>query len=135
MDSKVLIIIGLSGSGKSMYSEKLSDTYEIHDDFIFNFSNGEVINSIRNNIKVCLNDPRLCDITIFNRYIKKILKYVSKDDIKLILYENNIDLCAKNIIRRGDYFLTKYNLKHLSNLYDVNYYISYNHDILQIYTE
>ena len=37
MDTKVIIVIGLPGSGKTTYSEKLSDVYEIHDDFITNF--------------------------------------------------------------------------------------------------
>nr|QBK90313.1 MAG: AAA domain protein [Pithovirus LCPAC102] len=132
-ESKVVIIIGLPGSGKTTYSKTLSDTYEIHDDFIFNFFNGEVIKSIRNNRKVCLNDPRLCNISVFCKYMKKILKYISTDDIKLILYENDIEKCRNNIIRRGDYGNIEYNLNDFSSAYDINYYISYNHDIFSVY--
>lgn len=51
MDTKVIIVIGLPGSGKTTYSEKLSDVYEIHDDFITNFFDWDMIRSLQiNNI-------------------------------------------------------------------------------------
>lgn len=130
---KVIIIIGLPGSGKSMYSKTLSYEYEIYDDFIFNFFDGKVINSLKTNNKICLIDPRLCIINVFNKYIKKILKYVSKNDIKLILYENNINSCINNIKIRGNYNIVKDNLENFSNLYNINYYISYKHIIFTVY--
>ena len=74
--------------------------YVIFDDFVTKFFNGLVIKNIKLNNKVCLIDPRLCDIDIFNRYLNELLKYVELDKIKIIAFENDKETCLINIVKR-----------------------------------
>ena len=83
-------IIGHSGCGKTTYVNSCYNKNDIYtDDFIFNFFNGVLINRIRNLDKsdvIYINDPRLCNIIIFNKYINILKK--ENHEIKLILFEN-----------------------------------------------
>jgi|694.fasta_scaffold18022_3 GTPase SAR1 family protein len=108
----IIIVIGLSGSGKTTYvNEHYNKNDDYTDDFIFNFFNGILINRIRKLKKsddIYINDPRLCNITIFNKYIKILEKENHK--IKLVLFKN------KN--------------KDLYNYYNINNYTSLGYDFL-----
>lgn len=133
MEPLVIIIIGLPCSGKSILSNDYNSDYKIYDDFIFEYFNGKLINDIKNGIKVCINDPRLCNITIFNRYINDIIKFVSKDKIKLILYKNEKNKCIKNMNNRKDNKQVDKMIEYLSNIYDPNNYKDYNSEIINVY--
>jgi hypothetical protein len=127
----MLIIIGLAGSGKTTYFHKnLSDKYELYDDFISNFFDGEIIEKINENI--CLIDPRLCDIEIFKKYMKEIEKFIDKSQIKLLLFENNPEKCLINSQFRKNKNVSKM-IEIYSKKYDLNNYQDYNYEILKVY--
>jgi predicted kinase len=112
---KILIIIGLPGSGKTNLVNNITNNitdnitdnitnnitdYIIFDDFISLFYTGEIIKSIKSGKNICLIDPRLCMYEIFKKYIEIIQKYDT--DIFLILFENNPSQCLKNVNKRCD---------------------------------
>ena len=101
MDHKLIIIIGLPGSGKTTYMTTL-DTYVIFDDFLDQFFNGRVISAIKNKENVCIADPRLCLFDVFTRIIDELERYIDRTNIKLIQFENNPELCVENISLRND---------------------------------
>lgn len=133
MEPLVIIIIGLPCSGKTTISNYYKSEYKIYDDFIFEYFNGKLINDISNGIKVCINDPRLCNINLFNRYIKDINKFVSKDRIKLILFKNDKNQCIKNMNNRKDNRQVEKMINHLSTTYNVNHYKDYIYEIINVY--
>ncbi len=127
----MLIIIGLAGSGKTTYFNKnLSNTYELYDDFISNFFNGEIIEKI--NEEICLIDPRLCDFELFKKIMIEIEKYIDKSQIKLILFENNPEKCLINAQKRKGKNVAKM-IEIYSKKYDLNNYKEYNHEIIKVY--
>lgn len=124
----MMIIIGLAGSGKtSYYHEKLSNDYELYDDFISNPFDIEEIND-----RMCLIDPRLCDFKIFQDIMSNIEKYIDKTKINLILFENNPEKCLINSKNR----LNK-NVENMINIYSKKYkltnYYNYNYEIVKVF--
>lgn len=124
----MMIIIGLAGSGKtSYYHEKLSNDYELYDDFISNPFDIEEIND-----RMCLIDPRLCDFKIFQDIMSDIEKYIDKTKINLILFENNPEKCLINSKNR----LNK-NVENMINIYSKKYkltnYYNYNYKIVKVF--
>lgn len=99
MDYQVIMVIGLPASGKSTYIKHLQN-YLLCDDFITTFFNGEVLKKISEGHKVCLSDPRLCMMRVFEDVIRKIKPYTPT--IKLILFENNPEKCIINSRTRND---------------------------------
>jgi hypothetical protein len=127
----MLIIIGLAGSGKTSYFHKnLSNKYELFDDFISNFFNGEIIEKI--NEELCLIDPRLCDYNLFKKIMIEIEKFINKSQIKLILFENNPEKCLINSQKRNKKNVSKM-IEIYSKKYDLNNYLDYNHEIIKVY--
>ena len=92
----LVIIIGLPGSGKTYLAQTEFTNYTIFDDFLSQFYNGQVIQALQQRKNVCLTDPRLCNPITFNRIMGQILQHTTKDNIRLILFENRPDLCAIN---------------------------------------
>jgi hypothetical protein len=126
----IIIIIGLPASGKTTYfknNKKLFKDYIFHDDFISNFFNGELINDINSGNNVCICDPRLCNIQIFNKYIN----IIKDNKIKLLLFENNKEKCLINAKSRNKKVYKTIEL--LSEIYDINNYKNYDYDIIQVY--
>lgn len=101
MDHPVLIVIGLPGSGKTTWAKQL-DGYEMYDDFITTYHNGKLLQALEAGKKVCMTDPRLCNPFTFKMYINVFLRIVKKDDIGLIVFENEPMICAENVMRRND---------------------------------
>lgn len=127
----MLIIIGLAGSGKTTYfQQNLSNKYELFDDFISNFFNGEIIEKI--NEEICLIDPRLCDFEIFKNIMIEIEKYIDRSRIKLMLFENNPEQCLINSQMRKKKNVEKM-IEIYSKKYDLNNYRDYDYEILKVY--
>lgn len=133
MNKKVIIIIGLPGSGKTTLAKKFKD-YLIFDDFIGNFYNGDVIYKLKSKSKICLIDPRLCIYSIFLKYFNVILKYVSKEKIQIIIFENDPKKCLINLRKRRFDTNIQNIINNYSHVYSLKNYIKFNPIILPIYT-
>lgn len=129
----LLIIIGLPGSGKTTYAHNQLESYLIFDDCLTHFYNGKAMMAIEFGLDACLIDPRFCDFNVFKRYLKRILKIIDKEQIKLILYQNQPEICLNNIADRSDYDTLKPTLLTLSAVYDLDNYLDYNHEIKEVY--
>lgn len=132
---KLLILIGLPGSGKTTYfNEQLKDKYKFYDDFISDIINGELIDDIKKKkFDICVADPRLCNFQTFLRVINIFLQIVDKSDISLILFENNKDKCICNSEKRSSKFVKK-SIEFNSLIYNLDNYNDYNHQIIEIRT-
>lgn len=145
---KIIIIIGLPGSGKTFLSkiiekrftsveehekrnmslEERIDTESIYrernvsryDDFLFEYWNGELITDIKNNKKVVINDPRLCYFKTFKRYIMEFEKYINRNNILLILFKNKPEVCFYNVDKQKN--ITKKYMYQISSEYDIEKY-------------
>lgn len=101
MDHQVLVVVGLPGSGKSTWAKQLNG-YEIYDDFITTYHDGKLLKALEAGKKVCMTDPRLCSPFTFKTYINVFLRIIKKDNIGLVLFENEPMICAENVINRND---------------------------------
>jgi predicted kinase len=127
----MLIIIGLAGSGKTTYfQQNLSNKYELFDDFVSNFFDGEVIEKI--NEEICLIDPRLCNFELFKEIMMEIEKYIDRSKIKLLLFENNPEGCLANSRMRQKKNVEKM-IEIYSKKYDLDNYRDYDYEILKVY--
>lgn len=133
MNNKLIIIIGLPSSGKTILSKsinkKSNNKYKIYDDFIPYFYDGRIINDLRNKKNIILNDPRLCNFKIFSLYMDIFKTYISKKDILLILFKNEKNKCIHNITSKN----VKQNIIHYSKIYDITKYNTYNNYIISVY--
>jgi adenylate kinase family enzyme len=133
---KLIIIIGLPGSGKTTYyEEKLKPLeFEFFDDFISSIVNGEMMKMIKEGkTNICIADPRLCNYEIFKRVIKLIEVYIDKSKIQLILFENDKDKCLLNALKRANKNVNK-SIDFNSKIYDLNNYNGYDCKIEKIIT-
>lgn len=93
-----IIIIGLPGSGKTTYAnDNLSKTHKIYDDCLFNWYSKELIDDINNKNNIVLIDPRLSNLDTFFKYIRIILSKIDRQDIELIVYDNDVDHARNNL--------------------------------------
>lgn len=135
----LIIIIGLPGSGKTSYikNNKIFKDFIIHDDFISNFFNGELMRDLKTNNNICVSDPRLCNIQMFNKYIE-IFQEVIKDksQIKLLLFENDKNKCLFNAkLRNQKNKKVDKTIELLSEIYNLENYkiLDYSYEILSVY--
>jgi predicted kinase len=130
----IVIVIGLPGSGKTTYCYDNFETYLIFDDYISMYHDNKMIDSLKKNKNVCINDPRLCIYEVFERHIKKIKKYVDNDEIKIILFENELNKCLNNNKNRGykGEGMEK-TINNYSKIYSLSNYMNYNYEIVKCY--
>ncbi len=133
---KLIIIIGLPGSGKTTYfHEKLKPLgFLFFDDFVSSMCNGKMIRAIKDGTNdVCIADPRLCNFEIFRRVMKVIEDYINKSAIKLILFENDKNKCLLNACKRATKNVDKA-IEFNSKIYNPDYYKDYDCTIEEIIT-
>jgi len=132
---KLLILIGLSGSGKTTYyNEYLSGQYKFYDDFISNIIDGKLINDLKKKEEdICIADPRLCNYQTFMRVMTIINEFVDRKDIQLILFENDKNKCLINAAKRGNRNVNK-SIEFNSMIYNFENYIDYTFEIREIIT-
>ena len=133
----IVVVIGLPASGKSTYIKNNYVNFNIYDDFIPKFNNGNILEDIKNKKDMCLIDPRLCNIETFKKYIGAIEEYVDRSNISLILFENNKNKCLENLrkYRADTYSKYESTVNFYSKIYNVDNYSSYNLQILNVYSE
>lgn len=136
---KVIIIIGLPSCGKTTYLNKNfnGDDYIIHDDFVSKFNDGQLEldmqYSKKTNKKICIADSRLCIFSGFLKYMETVEKYISRDQIQLILFTNDPDKCLLNSKHKvGDINKLDILIKAYSKVYDITNYINWNHKIVRV---
>lgn len=130
--NEIVIIIGLPGSGKTFESEYYkSQGYEIYDDFLSTIYDGRLLRSIKCNVKVCINDPRLCYFPTYNRTISQIEK-INKN-ISLILFKNEPEKCIINVSNRKYVDKIINNIEQYSKFYDIELYDNYPKIIKEVF--
>ena len=107
--TNLIIVVGLPASGKTTYCITNYPEYTLYDDYLNTIYNNTLLqhiqntnNSVNSNSKVIINDPRLCDTTIFKQQINNILTYIPLSNIQFILFENTPDKCILNSQLRND---------------------------------
>jgi hypothetical protein len=129
-NSSLIILIGLPACGKTTYyKEILDNSYKFYDDFITDIYDGNLLKDIKNNIKLCISDPRLCNYNTFEQIMKEIEKYITKDKIKLILFRNNKLLSLFNAKKRDKKNVNNM-IKIYYSLYNIENYLHYNHKLI-----
>lgn len=135
-DKKVIIVIGLPGSGKTYLSKNICKSkYILYDDFVKHFYNGDLLRDITNGEKVCMNDPRLCMPNVFHRYINIIMKHTETKNILLIIYDNYPEKCIFNINNRKNKERFISAIYGYSKIYDISVYDTYNIDKINLDVE
>ena len=135
----LVIIIGLPGSGKTEYQKSNYKDYICFDDFIETFCDLQLLNAlIHNTIDICINDPRLCDINTFRQYLKIFLKYIRRDDILLVLFDNDLARCIENATTRistssNNINKILFSINHLHSKYNIDNYQDYNCKVIPVY--
>lgn len=135
MNKQIIIIIGLPCSGKSNLCDKFNlNGYDIFDDFIFTFYDGKLMSQLISGKKICLTDPRLCDYTLFQKYVTLFEKYIKRENIHIILFENDYVKCINNAKKRDDKRKQIENtIMKYSKIYSISNYVNWNHDLLDVY--
>lgn len=129
----IIVIIGLPGCGKTHYLQKYKNTHIIYDDFIDDWKDiSKEIKRNKYNKKMVLSDPRLCIFKMFKKYI---LDTFYMENVKLILFKNQLYRCISNIENRENNFLYFWIdcVRDISKKYKINKYKKYNHEILDCY--
>ena len=134
---RVIILIGLPGSGKSTYIENNIDIdkYLIFDDFLDQFFNDQIVEKLINGENVCLSDPRLCSFNTYLRVVRKLEKFISKDQIYLLLFENDKDKCLRNNSLRNNSLRKRIeiDINNFSLVYNLSNYSKYQNTIVKCY--
>jgi adenylate kinase family enzyme len=138
-ETKLIIVVGLPASGKTTYCKCYHQEYELHDDFIKNIHDDNLMNKLRTNMndKIIINDPRLCDEHIFIKYVKLFMQYIKLANITFVLFENNSHVCIQNSVNRNttkDLNLknTILNYSDIYNVNDTSKFIDYIHKELEL---
>jgi len=128
---KLIIIVGLPCSGKTTLAMEINscNNIKLFDDFISSFCNGKLVQALNDPLqKICINDPRLCDINTFKRYFIAIKNIVNENDIGVILIKPNINECLERNIIRNQIYNNKdveFDIIKLSKIYNVQNYKNY----------
>lgn len=134
-EHRVVIVIGLPGSGKSTLSKGLNHSYKVFDDFITNYNN-EVVDALESSQKVCLIDPRLCLPHFFKQYISIFIErlHVKRDDIYLVLFKDDPEQCIENALNRdpsNPYVASL--IKSWSNAYQPETYDGFDYEVREVF--
>jgi uridine kinase len=125
----LIIIVGLPCSGKTTKTKDYQDNFIIFDDFLDNYYNFELKNNFKNNKKICINDPRLCNIKTFKLIMNDIFKYGNYENIQVLLFKNEYEKCLNNSINRNKDLILQNRInntiKNLSKIYNLDEFINY----------
>ena len=120
----IIIIIGLPCSGKTVLSnEYLNKGYKLFDDFLDNYFDNTLLNCVKNNENLCINDPRLCNFSVFEDLMNDLLFLIDENDYNIIIYKNQPKQCINNLRKR------EINLNRKKRFYNSIIFLSKNYDI------
>jgi GTPase SAR1 family protein len=123
----IIIVIGLPCSGKTTFLNSLKG-YEIFDDFLSNMYDGMLLDALESKKNVCVADPRLCNFDTFKKHVNIFETY---GKVLLILFENKLEKCLKNLKSRGGKDISK-EIAYFHKLYNVYRYKEWSHIIMDI---
>ena len=106
MDNKVICIIGLPGSGKTFLAERLLKSYG-EDWQVWDDPGCKNVDAMLEQIKlgknIIITDPHLCVLRNRDNAITLLQKTgVQITNIFFIFFENNPNMCIKNVSLRND---------------------------------
>ena len=94
---KIVIILGLPGSGKTTLAKTKYSNYKLIDDITINYN----INYYDPNDKIVITCP-IAGTKSKKEILRKLKLWFGKSYITFIVYENNYEQCIKNIESRND---------------------------------
>ena len=106
---KLVIVIGLPGSGKTNYINSAPKSALKFDDFIGTFCTGELMSSsgLGSGLECYISDSRLCNYMIFKDVMSRINSRFKVQDLKLVLFNNDVKSCIDNVRRKHSKNATK----------------------------
>jgi hypothetical protein len=128
--TKHIVVIGLPASGKSSLSTQYVSTHVIHDDFLDSFVNGKLLSDLEEK-HVWLSDPRLCNKTVFDNYIRS---YCPPTMTELILFENDPEASIANIGTRDHKERWINTIRNFSKMYSLDNYEGYSKSIVKVHS-
>lgn len=120
--TKVIVIVGLPGSGKTCLAQEIAKTCDaiVYDDF--SFIEKSTLNHPEDKVAI-ITDPLAVGVSPLQ--ISKTLKSFMNEniEIRIIAFENNVNQCVKNLKRRNDgRSISIEFMKHLSKKYKPEIY-------------
>jgi ABC-type dipeptide/oligopeptide/nickel transport system ATPase component len=114
--NKIIILVGLTGCGKTTYGNSIMDEKSFFIDDIKSIDEIKVASSFET---VILADPHLC----IEKSRKSLIKYLNDNypevEIEFKYWENNLDKCWENVKLRNDgRIIDFYFAKYLSENYN-----------------
>lgn len=93
---KIIVIIGLPGSGKTYLSKQYENEYKIYDDFLLYYQCSDLNNILSQEERILISCPFFCDSYHFTQLISA-LRIISYLKIKFIIFNNCFTNCAHNL--------------------------------------